>query len=238
MATNRLGTRVHYGAGSSSLLFNFDPATGVLSDPLDLQRSGILGCMFAGGGQFLYTSETAGLARIFQYDLFAENILTSEQVIGESNWSQSGMQLGPDGKIYISRGNKLYLGVIAHPDSAGVSAGYVEEGLYLGGRKSLYALPNFVNDLLFSSPVGMGEEVDPLAVRCLVVDENLCILAAPEDGSGTFSVFRSNGAMVLYDHLTGTNTQVPLARIGTGVHIVRVTGNEGRMATTKVVIAQ
>lgn len=158
MSTNLLGTKVHHAAGSSSSLFDFDPATGVLSNYTNLQStSSVIGCAFAPGGRYLYVCEQQWAGDVFQYDLLATDISASEQSIAQVLAVQGGMQLAPDGKIYIAQGGRDYLGVINNPDSAGISANHQLQGLYLGGRESRHALPNFVNDLLAPSTVGIND---------------------------------------------------------------------------------
>ena len=157
MSANGTGTKIHYGGSSSSSLMDFDPATGVLSNILPLQRT-VFGSAFAPAGQYLYTCENYGQSRrVFQYDLLATDIPASEQIIGSSIASLQAMQLGPDGKIYLSRQGMVHLGVVNNPDLPGMAADYQDEGFSLAGRICTAGLPGFVNDLLAENITGIVE---------------------------------------------------------------------------------
>lgn len=233
LATDLLGRKVHYAGLNHSVLFDFDTATGILSNPIDLQRSDINGCAFASGGQYLYTSEQMDPHRVFQYDLLASDIPASEQIIGSGTTIQTGMQLAPDGKIYISRGEQGYLGVISDPDAAGTAAGYQEEGLYLGGRTGLYALPNFVNDLLHPYTVGIAEGVVAL-LQCIVNGDELHVRGGAALEHGSLSIFRSDGTLVYEGRLTESTVAIPIASFAPGVGVVRVTNGQ-RTGTARFV---
>lgn len=157
MSANGTGTKIHYGGSSSSSLMDFDPAIGVLSNILPLQHT-VFGSAFAPGGQYLYTCENYGQSRrVFQYDLLASDIPSSEQIIGSSIASLEAMQLGPDGKIYLSRQGMDHLGVVNNPDLPGMAADYQDEGFSLAGRICTAGLPGFVNDLLAANNSGIVE---------------------------------------------------------------------------------
>lgn len=56
------------------------------------------------------------------------------------------LQIGPDGKIYVSRYKSSYLGVINNPSLPGTACDYDSTGVYLGGggRLCYYGLPQFI----------------------------------------------------------------------------------------------
>lgn len=73
--------------------------------------------------------------------------------------SLNAMQLGPDGRIYISRCNDItresdYLAVINNPSREGTACNFISQGVSLGGRKNRLGLPNFIASYFrFEDPV-------------------------------------------------------------------------------------
>jgi gliding motility-associated-like protein len=131
-------------------LFDFDDATGLVSNPLVFQSNNYnsaYGLEFSPDGTKLYVNASfAPTAKIYQIDLFT-NAVT---LIGTSASSYAGaMQLGPDGKIYFSRYESPYLGVINAPNAAGTTCGYIDDGIYLAGKTSAFGLPNFIQSLFY-----------------------------------------------------------------------------------------
>lgn len=126
----------HYGAGlpyplyGGLELYDFDPFSGKLSNPVVLDSSGVwYGACFSGNGSKLYTSDMTEKT-VFQWDLsspFIPSILASKTPVltndhyfvpGPSGWRKAApvlgdLQRGPDGKIYI--GNNVDMEYIQDP---------------------------------------------------------------------------------------------------------------------------
>ncbi len=140
-------------------LFDFDAATGIISNPLTFdQFDGLLyGIAFSQDSKKIYLSNYLAGSNVYQYDLSAgspQEIINSKVLIGSvSNYHNGELQLAIDGKIYLSKHTNLngdeYLGVINFPDMAGVNCGFVEDGFYLEGKKCIYGLPNFIQSYFF-----------------------------------------------------------------------------------------
>jgi gliding motility-associated-like protein len=131
-------------------LFDFDDATGIISNPVVFQSNNYnsaYGLEFSPDGSKLYINASfTPTAKIYQIDLNSKAVT----LIGTSASSYAGaMQLGPDGKIYFSRYESQYLGVIHHPNEAGIKCGYIDNGLYLEGKTAAFGLPNFVQSWFY-----------------------------------------------------------------------------------------
>ncbi len=139
-------------------LYDFDPATGVVSNPLGLQfmntdRS-LYGTCFSPDSSKVYFQESGTNARIYQFNLSAGTpaaIQASQTLIGTNNNLGGDMQLGPDGKIYACgvtsggfsmRGN-LY--AINAPNQLGIACQLQNTPVSLIAPDSVgYGLPNLV----------------------------------------------------------------------------------------------
>ncbi|GAA4315039.1 hypothetical protein [Nibribacter koreensis] len=132
-------------------LFDFDRATGVVSNALDLGRfDEAYGVEFSSDGTKLYGAKnglSGGEARIFQFNLEAGNAeaikLSGQQVAKSMSRKIGALQLGPDGRIYVARSGNNWLGVIQEPNKLGKECNYKDAGVSLGNQKSELGLPNF-----------------------------------------------------------------------------------------------
>lgn len=141
-------------------LFDFNNATGVVSNPLTLPVNDIVYCTsFSPDNSRLYVFEqrlgsSQTLIRLYQYTVSGtpQEILQSRTMVFELLGGAIGdeigtLQIAPNGKIYCAREGGLYLGVINAPNAAGTMCNYVHDALYLNGRRSALGLPNFIDGL-------------------------------------------------------------------------------------------
>jgi gliding motility-associated-like protein len=142
------------GNPQSFELFDFDPATGIVSNPITFPlmagASGAYGAEFSPDGTKLYFGSLS--PDIYQYDLCAGSntaIANSGVKIGTSPSTATSnlgaFQIGPDGKIYVARAVEPWVGVINNPNALGVGCNYVDNGVGLAGKNSYLALPAYVN---------------------------------------------------------------------------------------------
>ncbi|MBF9220825.1 T9SS type B sorting domain-containing protein [Hymenobacter ruricola] len=146
------GRRIAVAAENLPLeLFDFDPATGVVANPVSLPllpNSGgrAYGLEFSPDNSRLYVN--SGFARrLFQYNLLAGSptaILNSAQLLGSDDAQLGAMLLGPDNKIYMSVWGRNSLYVITAPNALGTACGYRPNSLPMG-RTLMGGLPNFPN---------------------------------------------------------------------------------------------
>lgn len=134
-------------------VLDFDPATGAIKPFVTyLDREAFLyGVEFSNDVSRLYFTSRR---KIFQMDLTlptSAEVENSVVMVGEFpqltniDTSYAGaLQLALNGKIYVAQRDYGYLGVIENPREKGAACHYVVDGQYLGGRKSLMGLPNFV----------------------------------------------------------------------------------------------
>jgi gliding motility-associated-like protein len=145
-------------------IYNFDTETGKVSNPKISPSvfNYAYGIEFSPDASKLYLSTTPPitpdtsslLSSIYQFDLTQSDPYSSYQRIAVSRDSIFGsMQLGTDGKIYITQfediqSGSYHLCVIENPDRPGAACNYVEDGQELGGRFATAGLPNFMQSYL------------------------------------------------------------------------------------------
>ncbi|MFU8843790.1 MAG: hypothetical protein ACNA7V_08285, partial [Bacteroidales bacterium] len=133
-------------------LFDFNKNTGVISNPMAFSGfSKSYGVEFSPDDSRLYVKGLYS-GDIFQLNLNAGSyydILNSKTLIGVAtapasspNYISGALQLAPDGKIYVSKHNSLYLGIINYPNLLGSACDFFDNGFYLGGKKAQLGLPH------------------------------------------------------------------------------------------------
>lgn len=132
-------------------VFDFDPSSGVISNPISLNSTnsfeGAYSVEFSPSGNVLYATSEIPF-KLFQFDLTSGNAATINAsrldipTIPLGGSYIGGLQLGPDGKIYMTRNTCGWLGVINDPNVAGFGCNYADSGIFLNGASCIYGLPN------------------------------------------------------------------------------------------------
>ena len=128
-------------------LFNFNLATGVLSNSIVLPAEGnkAWGTAFSPDSKMLYTNSIFG-QNIFQYDL---NVYTAPAIsasknavisVGTAGYNFGYMELGPNNKLYIARPGNNSLSVIHSPNSLGALSNPSLVGQSIGQSTSSHGL--------------------------------------------------------------------------------------------------
>ncbi len=137
-------------------LFDFDPATGVPSNHINLYEiPGVAqpyGIEFSPSGEILYASGSGGVA---QFDLtlptafdIQSSVTFLANEIKDNSWR--AMQLATDGKIYITReaingAPEIHaLSVINNPDELGATCDFQLDAISLGSGIAQAGLPPFI----------------------------------------------------------------------------------------------
>ena len=130
-------------------LFDFDNVMGSISNGvvIDSLNEGALGVSFSPDQTKLYVTTFYG-QNLYQYNLLDPDVTGSRTWIYNFPLFLGGLQLAPDGKVYVSHKDDPYLGVINDPDSLGLACNYVDSGIYLNGEQSVFGLPNLIETYL------------------------------------------------------------------------------------------
>lgn len=144
-----------YWSGSVAEIFDFNPATGVISNAVTLTAQGNeYGCEFSPDNTKFYVAgwNLSGNP-VYQYDLTATNINASRVMVYSGGTRAHGsMQLAPDGKIYVARIGADSLDVINNPNGLGTACNYAGQSFYLAGQTSWGGLPTIIQS--FFKPAG------------------------------------------------------------------------------------
>jgi len=134
-------------------IFDFDKNTGLLSNSITISgfvSGDAYGIEFSPNSNLLYVGEYTS-QNINQYNLLAGSnlaIISSALNIGQSTQGNIGaLQLGPDGKIYLSIVSASNLAVIDSPDILGFGCNFNVNGPQLAGRIAFNGLPTFYSSI-------------------------------------------------------------------------------------------
>lgn len=131
-------------------ILDFNNSTGIVSNPITIngaQYSNEYGVEFSPDNSKVYFGSYS-TRNITQVNLCAgstQQIIASAQTIGTSVNSVGALQLGPDGKIWVSRSGAPWLGVINSPNTLGAGCNFVDNGVTLNGKNAGAGLPNFIS---------------------------------------------------------------------------------------------
>lgn len=232
-------------------LYDFDNATGIVSNPVELYDGDApYGIEFSPDSTKMYASVTLGPAGdgpmlIFQYDLLSPSIPASQATVHMSTiFTAPAMQLGPDNKIYTSQLNfedffsGKYLSVIENPNAPAASVNFIPNGVFLdiGNQNqhlSQIGLPPFVQSF-FDTRIDI--------VRNGSNSENLSLC---EGESFTFTADNIPGAVYTWskdDVLlpeTGANLQITnVTTADAGVYRVQVDLLDGSCPTEGIALLE
>lgn len=143
-------------------IFDFNNSTGEITNQRLLGKGDVdyYGLEFSPNNKRLYVNTLPfgnAAAHLFQFNLEAGDLAAIRSSrhqyveLRERGWQGGQLQLGRDGRIYISWTGRDSLGVIEKPDLVAGAAQYNHSGFWLGGRRTSYGLPNIID-----SDLGVG----------------------------------------------------------------------------------
>ncbi len=154
--SNQSGPKTPSRKTGRVLLYDFNANTGQVSNELPLLSKSVpYGLEFSPKSTKLYVTannyENDGQpmgSSLYQFDLSANNIITSKEDISTSSNVAGGLQLAIDGKIYRAgypiNGAGFNISVIENPESKGVACNYRQNTVSLDGRPAELGLPPYV----------------------------------------------------------------------------------------------
>lgn len=178
-------------------IYDFDNLTGKLSNPQILNSSNIntttvgnvssvYGIEVSPNGRYLYVSfyipkwsvtNSYGNDGIWQIDLLAGDATamgaSCQKVVNDfgSPYAAGGMQLGPDGKIWIARASisnqAPYLSCISKPNCKGTACTFVNNAISLSPRSSQMGVPTFINSFFNKAEFDWGSNAANLCENAL-----------------------------------------------------------------------
>jgi hypothetical protein len=172
-------------------VFDFDNATGIVSNGIALNLGRSYGVEFSPDSRFLYLSFLDD-NYIGQFDLSsytnAATLAATRRIIATMTYP-NGLQLGPDGKIYVASYFNRYLSIINTPNQLGSASGYQANVIDLGSAWAMN-LPNIVSPIL-NIPVVLPVRWGYFRARKEEQSHRLEWQTLQEDNASTFLVERS-----------------------------------------------
>ena len=142
-------------------LYRFNTTTGQLAF-VEQWGKGVrhYGCSFSPDSKLLYIgrggTETTEERQILQYDVSAAPVAASADVIGATafGYAPGGMQLAPNGRMYVARPSSTVLAAVMAPNVRGRGCGFVDSHINIPGGTVSADLPAFASHLFTTQFVG------------------------------------------------------------------------------------
>lgn len=136
-------------------LFKFNKVNGTVTDYVPINNVILpYSVELSPNGKFLYATNRVN--NVYQYNLNVwqssaiRNSQTDLYIPKDNLYNYHNvLQLGSDDRIYIALVDSSFISVINYPDSAGLSCNFQLNGVAIGGKRSLYGLPNFVTSFFY-----------------------------------------------------------------------------------------
>lgn len=151
-------------------VFDFDNSSGLVSNPFSIPMTDhVYGLEFSASGRFLYVTCYDPSETLVQFDLSAGSgpaIIASKVVLSQTT-DLYGMQLAPDGKIYVTKSFNTFLSVINEPEISGTACNFVDNGIDMDpnfmGVTTALTLPGFVQSSLKGEAVCISTAVPEIS---------------------------------------------------------------------------
>ncbi len=133
-------------------VYDFNNSTGVVSNAVVIPppHENSYGACFSPDNSKLYITSTTAINAIIQLDLTNINYATNPFIVyNGGNIGFGGIQLAPDGKIYIAEDGTSSLSVINNPNSNSAACNFALNSLTLVGT-SHFGLPDFFEPLFIN----------------------------------------------------------------------------------------
>ena len=194
VAGNQLGPGGGYQFNSPATgrieIYDFDNLTGVISNPQIIDNSntnipsgvgkvsGPYGVEFSPNGRYVYisfyipaTGGNTGNDGVWQIDMFkktADSMAASIFHVAKGTaGNYGGMQLAPDGKIYVARNGRTYVSSITKPNCPKSACTFVDNAVSLSGRTCRYGIPTFIQTFFNKAEFDWGSNAANLCENAL-----------------------------------------------------------------------
>lgn len=222
-------------------LFDFDNNTGILSNPCHIvfdndTTSGkrIYGVEFSPDGNKLYAAVSGSFIhkRLYQYDITISDcnaIEASRQTIyqNSTNTILRGMQLAPNGKIYMVCGSYYNLGCINSPNQTGLAANFDSAAVSLPEYNG-YSLPSFISGYKYQNNIctcRLKVQVESTNFGCAGACNGVAYVEA-NSGQPPYTYLWSNSA-----------TSQTITQLCAGMYSVTVTDAADSSITDSIIIS-
>jgi hypothetical protein len=235
--------------GKASLdLYNFNNQTGVVTYSLSIllnnwQKS--YGVEFSPDNTKLYASyydqsgPNAYNSEIMQFNLTATNVAASGVTVAAAldPTILRAMQVGPDGKIYVSKSNTPFLCVIGSPNLSGAACNYTDNAIDVDpasmGSGCMLGLPGFVQSyfnpafpLIVTCPENTTSVTGEVSLSGPMIfydrtNEEIRLSNFSDEQDGKLIIYDLMGQVILTRALESAEHSVPVSDLPTGIYLVR-----------------
>jgi hypothetical protein len=152
------------------------------------------------------------------------------------------MKLAPDGKIYVahhfSGPSSGYLGVINHPNSAGLSCNYVDSAIFLNGLEGGWGLNNVMEYGLYCNKLNTAQEKESeyfFSLRPNPAQAQVDLEFHEIQNKGTVYLSDLMGNTLRSYPFSGKNLRLDLSSFSPGIYLLHGIDEQNHHFKTKLI---
>jgi len=232
------------GAGTRGAeLYDFSPATGIVSNCVTLDTASGYGAEFSPDNTKVYTQQSywPDSMAIYQFDLSLSGIsairASKTRLMRNQSRFGSDIKLGPDYKLYLAGGDDStkshllnytrYIDCITAPNNAGTACGYVSHavklldgtGMYFG-MTNLYVIPS-----TGPGDAGIDESGNSAQLSIFPNPASTELFITSSGEIEDVSIYNTLGREVCHRVSNGIKMSINISSLPAGIYIVRINGS-------------
>lgn len=232
-----LGT-AYFGAPQNPTLwvFDFDNSSGTVSNPVGVfdGSNGCYGVEYSADGTQLYASMhySPSISKLYQYGTssFVDSTFLESRILLDSSMTYdiSGLQIGPDLRIYVCNYQDSTLGLIENPDLAGASCNYQDSAFQFVSGRCMHGLPHLVTNYHTPNSVGLETVSFKPKLFCFPNPTSSLIRVSGIEFS-RLELYDSRGNMVA----TTSTQELDVRELRQGIYILQILNEKGGVVATE-----
>ncbi|HBS86768.1 MAG: hypothetical protein A2W91_12120 [Bacteroidetes bacterium GWF2_38_335] len=241
LAVTSSKTKIVYTANFDVFLYDFNNTTGAISNAINLGIGG-MGAAFSSNDKFLYVYDNMN-KQLCQFDMQAADIPASKIIIATTSGNYGALMLAPDCKIYIASGTTGYdgsLAVIENPNTPDIACGFSENAFSLEGKKSVFGLPNCVNNFFTCSSVSVNDVsklVSEIKISPNPVSKLSDLISSSNLENCSFDLYDGLGRKIFeLSNITGNTIPLKGCNIPSGMYYYNITDSSGKTTKGKLLM--
>ncbi len=229
---------------SQVLLYDFDPVTGSVANPVELSspqfNNSPFGVDFSEAGDKMFFSlwYTTGMNNIFMYDIATDDLTAYAPDLGGSVTGLGEIELGPDGRLYVVIDDGDNILVIETADGCEEDPCF---DLIPISAKTGLGISDPIQSLVMNPLIGIEEDTPNASVFSLTPNpaKDYFFLSsdfAAQSENLILQLFDAKGRLQLSENITSNDQRIELEQLNSGIYFYSIQQGEQQLQSGKLVV--